>query len=502
MAVQAKGTLLADRYRVIRRLGAGGAAAVFLCEDERLGREVAVKRMHAHSPEEMTRRLRREARLGASLSHPGLVSVFDTVTDDEGVLIVMEYVDGETLADAIRRGPLPVKRVVEILRALASALDYVHAQGVVHRDVKPANVLLRSDGAVKLADLGVGLARDHTRITQAGTVLGTPAYMSPEQIDGASPTPAMDIYALGAIAYEMLSGEKARRGDTPLEVARHATEDPPPDLRAAWRDAPPGAADAIARAMARDPARRPGTAGELAEELERALAGPPTQATRPLQQTMAFAPPPPTRPPLLRPLGSARARRRVPSWAPLAGILLVLGAAVAVVALAGGGGSSGSGGAQSSTSAKHHKRTHRSHANKQAAATQPTQAPAASTTPSSSTQDPAALNNEGKALIDQGRPADAIPVLQRALAAFPQSEHSSIVYGWTLYNLGDAYFKSGQPGKAIPYLRARLAYPGQTDLVRAELEQAIQQAGGGSAAPAPPGHGPGKGKQKGHGKGG
>jgi eukaryotic-like serine/threonine-protein kinase len=499
VAVQANGTLLVDRYRVIRRLGAGGSAAVFLCEDERLGREVAVKRLHAHSPEDMTRRLRREARLGASLSHPGLVSVFDTVTDDEGVLIVMEYVDGETLADALRRGPLPAKRVVEILRALASALDYVHAQGVVHRDVKPANVLLRTDGAVKLADLGVGLARDHTRITQAGQVLGTPAYMSPEQIDGASPTPAMDIYALGAIAYEMLSGEKARQGNTPLEVARHATEDPPPDLRAEWRDAPPAAAEAIKRAMAHDPARRPATAGELADELERALSGPPTEATRPLQRTEAFAPP--MLPPVL-PVAARRARGRVPSWAPLAGILLVLGAAVAVLALAGGGGSSGSGGSKSSASAKHHKRTHRSHAKKQAAATQPAQAPAASTTPSTATQDPAALNNEGKALIDQGRPSDAIPVLQRALAAFPKSEHSSIVYGWTLFNLGDAYLKSGQPQQAIPYLRARLAYPGQTDLVRAELEQAIQQAGGGAAAPGPAGQGPGKSKKKGHGKSG
>jgi len=180
--VQVNGSLLADRYRVIRRLGSGGAATVFLCEDERLGRKVAVKRMHADSPEGMARRLRREARLGASLSHPGLVSVFDTETYDEGVFIVMEYVEGETLADALSRGPLDTRRALEILRALASALDHVHAQGIVHRDVKPANVLLGKDGSVKLADLGVGIATDNTRITQSGQVLGTPAYMSPEQI--------------------------------------------------------------------------------------------------------------------------------------------------------------------------------------------------------------------------------------------------------------------------------------------------------------------------------
>jgi len=480
VAVQANGTLLADRYRVIRRLGAGGAAAVFECEDERLGRHVAVKRMHAHSPEDVARRLRREARLGASLSHAGLVSVFDTVTDEEGVLIVMEYVDGETLADALRRGPLPAKRVLEILTALASALDYVHSQGVVHRDVKPANVLLRTDGAVKLADLGVGLARDHTRITQAGQVLGTPAYMSPEQIDGASPTPAMDIYALGAMTYEMLTGEKARKGRTALEVAQRAG-DPPPDLRAAWRDAPPGASEAIARAMARNPAERPRSAGEFVDELETALVGTRTAATRPLEHTAAFTPP----------VVAGGARRRVPAWAPLAGILLVLGAAVLVIALAGGDSS----GRKSSANTGPQRSTHRSHAKRKPAAKN---SPAATTAPSISTQDPAALNNEGKALIDQGRPSDAIPILKQALAAFPQSEHSSIVYGWTLFNLGDAYFKSGQPEKAIPYLRARLAYPGQTDLVRAELEQAIQQAGGGTTAPA----GPGKGKKKGHGKGG
>src|SRR3954447_10151491 len=140
--VPAQATLLVERYRVIERIGSGGMASVLLAEDERLGRHVAIKRLHAEAPEDTARRFRREARLGASLNHPNLVSVYDIVTDDEGVLIVMEYVDGETLRDAIDRGPLPTERALEVLRGVAVALDHAHEEGIVHRDVKPANILL------------------------------------------------------------------------------------------------------------------------------------------------------------------------------------------------------------------------------------------------------------------------------------------------------------------------------------------------------------------------
>jgi serine/threonine-protein kinase len=483
--VQSNGTLLAGRYRVIRRLGSGGAATVFLCEDQRLGRKVAVKRMHAHSPEDITRRLRREARLGASLSHPGLVSVFDTETYEEGVFIVMEYVEGETLAEALSRGPLGARRAVEVLRALASALDHVHAQGIVHRDVKPANVLLGNDGSVKLADLGVGIATDNTRITQSGQVLGTPAYMSPEQIDGATPTPAVDIYALGALAYETLTGEKARKGNTPLEVAHRVTTEPPPDLRSAWPDAPPEAAMAIKRAMARNPADRPAYARELVDELSDALTRPRTEATLPLtERTQAFTH-------LSQPASRHRPR---PGWLLPAALLLVAVAAVLVVALGGGGGKS--------TNSANHATTHRHHTHKAKTNVGQTTSSSATTTPPPATQAPAttnpsALNDQGKSLIDSGRPADAIPVLQQALAAFPADQRSSIVYAYTLFNLGDAYLRSGQPAKAIPYLQQRLNWNDQRDVVSAELRQAMQQAG-----QAPSGGPPGKGKHKGHGKGG
>ena len=160
-------------------------AAVYLAHDERLGRDVAVKRLHTSERDEIdARRFQREAKLGASLSHPNLVSIFDTEQDDESVLLVMEYVDGETLADLLARGPVEPARAVEIVRAVAEALDHAHGAAIVHRDVKPGNVLLGRDGSVKLADLGIAKAVERTDITATGTVLGTPAYMAPEQLEG------------------------------------------------------------------------------------------------------------------------------------------------------------------------------------------------------------------------------------------------------------------------------------------------------------------------------
>ena len=222
-------------------------ASVLLCEDERLGRQVAVKRLHADSPVDVAQRFDREARLGASLNHPNLVSVFDTATDDEGVLIVMEYVDGETAVAKLRRGPLRPEEVRKIVLDLGDALDHAHAQGVIHRDVKPGNVLIREDGMTKLADLGIATASDGTRITRSGIVLGTAAYMAPEQLDGREIGPPADIYALAAIAFEALSGRKPREGRTPMEIAHRMANDGPPDLSEAWPRAPRAAVDVLKR---------------------------------------------------------------------------------------------------------------------------------------------------------------------------------------------------------------------------------------------------------------
>ena len=281
MAVNTQGSLLDGRYRVIRHLGSGGMASVLLCEDERLAREVAVKRLHADSPVDVEQRFTREAKLGASLNHPNLVSVFDTATDDEGVLIVMEYVEGEPLSKTLRRGPLRPEEVASMVRDLGDALDHAHSQGVVHRDVKPANVLIRSDGVTKLADLGIATASDHTSITRSGTVLGTAAYMAPEQLDGRGAGPPADVYALAAISFEALSGRRPREGGTPMEIAHKIATEGAPDLLDAWPSAPPEAAKALKRGMAFDPEDRPASAGEFARELAGALdaAGAPEEKT-------------------------------------------------------------------------------------------------------------------------------------------------------------------------------------------------------------------------------
>src|SRR4051812_31753079 len=276
MEVGTTPTVLAGRYRVLDRLGSGGMATVYLAEDERLGRKVAVKRLHSDSPEDAAQRFEREAKVGASLSHPNLVTVFDTVADDEGVLIVMEYVEGENLAQLMGRERVPSEQGISIIRQVAGALDHAHHAGVVHRDIKPANILISPDGKAKLVDLGIATASERTQITAAGTVLGTPSYMAPEQLEGGKITKAVDIYALGTVAFELLGGRKARQGRTPVEIAHQISSEPVPDIREGWSDAPAAAADLLQRAMSRDPAERPASAGQLGRGLDDAF-----KATRP-----------------------------------------------------------------------------------------------------------------------------------------------------------------------------------------------------------------------------
>ena len=343
--------IIGERYRVLRSVGTGGMASVVVAEDCVLGRRVAIKRLHVERVAGFSGRFRREARIGASISHPNLVAVYDVLPVDDDLLLVMEYVEGQTLAEALGDGRLEPSRALEILRAAAAGLDHLHERGVIHRDIKPSNILLGDAGTVKLADLGIASAAEMTRVTQTGAVVGTARYLAPELFAGADAGPASDIYALAAVAFEALSGRKAREGETPVAIARSATEDPPPNLRQAWPQAPAPAAAVLRRGMARDAADRPATAGRLVVELESALLGdrapastqPAPSPAVPPQAEPASPPAPdpspaiaPTAAPRPAPAGPRRGRR--PGW--LIPVALAAVAAIAVVAvlLTQGGG--------------------------------------------------------------------------------------------------------------------------------------------------------------------
>lgn len=461
------GEVFADRYRVVRRLGAGGMATVWLAEDERLGRDVAIKRLRTDAPEESLTRFRREARIGATLNHPNFVSVFDTVATDEGALIVMEYVPGQSLEDLVGRGPIDAEDVVSILSGVAAALDHAHQQGVVHRDIKPANILLREDGTVKVADLGIARALDATQITAEGKVIGTATYMAPERFAGRGPGgPASDVYALAAVAYELLSG-------TRIEDAAPGGEHPPDRqaLAASWPTAAPAVFSVVIRGLSSDPARRQSSAGEFVAELHEAL-------QRRDEQTQSFMPPPITqrRPLLSRSPGLSRSHRSRAGAALALTVVALAGLTAAGVALLGGD-SGGGGGEQKAAKARKGSGAAHDQGGSDVAATGAS-APAPVTEgagSSSSSSDGAALNAQGFSLINQGQPAEAVPILMRAVESFPEGT-TDINYAYALYNLGNALRLSGHPDEAIPVLERRLQIPNQRSTVAAELARARAEA--------------------------
>lgn len=351
------------RYRRLSVLGSGGMATVELAEDTVLGRKVALKRVKAEGDVRGLARLRREALAGASISHPNLIAIYDVVTTDQGdVVIVMEYVPGETLADRLARDDrLAIPEALRILAGVAAGLDAIHRRGIVHRDVKPANVLLGPGGEVKLADLGIALVPERTQLTTDGAVMGSFRYMAAEQLEGAAASPAIDIYALAAVAYEVLSGRRARSEVNPLALAHAIDRRPPPDLRTAWPQAPAAAAELLIRGMSRDPANRPRAAGELVGDLRAALEPAPTArmpaaAAVPARPTAVPARPAkparptavPARPALISagPADLLGARSDPSAGRPWLGLLaaaaLVAVAVIAVVATLASGGSGSS----------------------------------------------------------------------------------------------------------------------------------------------------------------
>jgi serine/threonine-protein kinase len=268
-------TLAAGRYSIERELGRGGMANVYLARDRELDRPVALKMLAAHlgGDEEFRSRFLREARLAGRLSHPNVVGVYDAGESDGRPFIVMEYVAGRTLADC---GRLSAERVVELALQACAGLQHAHDAGLVHRDVKPGNLLLRDDGVLKIADFGIARAAEMTRQTQAGTILGTAAYLAPEQIAGEDATPASDLYSLAAVLYELLAGRPPYVFDSLAELAAQQAEASVVPVRDLARSVPRELEAAVMHALAREPRFRPASAAAFANELA-APAEPPTQ---------------------------------------------------------------------------------------------------------------------------------------------------------------------------------------------------------------------------------
>jgi serine/threonine protein kinase len=260
-------TLAGGRYRLERELGRGAMATVFLAHDEELGRPVAVKLLEesAAADESLRRRFTREAQLAAGLSHPNVVQVFDVGEADGRPYIVMEYVDGPTLAERLAaEGPLPPTEVAAIGRQVCAGLERAHAAGLVHRDLKPGNLIQGRDGAVKIADFGIAYAAEATSLTEAGTILGTASYLAPEQAEGEAVTEASDLYALGAVLYELLSGRPPYAFESLADVGTRPRLSSPPPLPGV----PADLERIVVRCLEPSPADRPGSAAELRRALE------------------------------------------------------------------------------------------------------------------------------------------------------------------------------------------------------------------------------------------
>ncbi len=308
-----RATLLGGRYELGETLGTGGMAEVYRGRDTRLGRDVAVKILRSELAGDPTfiARFRREAQSAASLNHHNIVSVYDT-GDDSGVpFIVMEYVEGRTLREVLRtEGRMLPQRALEIVADVCAALDYSHEQGIVHRDIKPGNVMLTPTGAVKVMDFGIARAitASTATMTQTAAVIGTAQYLSPEQARGEHVDARSDVYSTGCLVYELLTHRPPFTGDSPVAVAyQHVREDPP--LPSSLNpDIDPATEAVVMKAMAKNPGNRYQTAGEMRDDLLRAAAGKPVRATpilsaadttllTPAATTMVLGttPPPPVR---------------------------------------------------------------------------------------------------------------------------------------------------------------------------------------------------------------
>jgi serine/threonine protein kinase len=469
---------LPARYRVVRHIANGGMASVWAAEDELLGRLVAVKVLSpAYAQDERAnRRFLREARAGARLSDcRHVVTVYDIGEHEGRPFMVMEHVAGGTVADRLRSGrAIPRALALRWLREAAEALDCAHRHDVVHRDVKPANLLIDEHGRLAVGDFGIATVATEASVTQTGQVLGTAAYISPEQARGEPATAASDRYALACVAFELLTGRRPYPGEHPAAQARAHVEASVPSASAVG-ELPVAVDDVMRVALAKDPSRRPATAAELLDALEAALdsddfepAGPPTAVTAPVATARPTT-------------GSLRAhpappRRRWPGLAALAALAVVAGAAIAIAAGSGGGTPEPQTTTHTAAKAKPKPKQQAS----QTTATQPaqTQQAQAQKAVQAQTDNPIALNNTGYSLILAGKPTDAVAPLQRSVDAFrTQKRTGEIDYAYALYNLGNALRLSGRPADAIPYLEERLRISNyKRGIVQKELQTARKLA--------------------------
>ncbi|MFL5780270.1 MAG: protein kinase domain-containing protein [Thermoleophilaceae bacterium] len=358
-------TEVAGRYRIDSRLGAGGMSTVFKAQDTVLERPVAVKLLAEHLAQDdaFVARFRREALAAARLQHPNIVQVFDSGQDDESGrhYIVMEYVDGPSCADLLRQHRMfDADDTVRIVRDACHGLDYAHRAGVIHRDVKPGNLLVSNEtGTTKLADFGIAKAAEQTRITQVGAVLGTAAYLSPEQASGEEAGAASDIYSLGVCAYQFLAGRLPHEYGSLTELALKQQQERVPPITDFRDDVPQALDQAVRACLERDPNRRYANALDMAAALESGLRGETTAATelvalddvstRQIDRTAAtqalprdatrVAPAPPVRraaPPARR-QEPRRDRRNPWRWVIAALIVLLAGIAIALALTLPGG---------------------------------------------------------------------------------------------------------------------------------------------------------------------